>query len=84
MNLQSANFSLDWMSNKPEVSPCGNDVWLHCKDYPGPPTQEENIANDAYIWMPRNGVYSSHGLPEVFLFNDAQYASRYQLHEVCC
>ena len=41
MNLQSANFSINWMANKLEVSRSGYYAWLHRQDNPGPRAQEE-------------------------------------------
>ncbi len=41
MNLQSANFSVNWMAKKLHVTRSGYYAWLHRQENPGPRAKEE-------------------------------------------
>jgi hypothetical protein len=41
MNLQSANFSVNWMAKKLHVTRSGFYAWLHRQENPGPRAKEE-------------------------------------------
>ncbi len=61
INSHSANFSINWMANKLEVSRSGYYAWLHRQDNPGPRAQEEETIGKAIepIFSEHKQLYGS-------------------------